>query len=144
LGYEGYAIDRADRTEANEGFESRSQTETGFPGRSCPASNRQVLEGGEVMAITTQEKRVKHIHGLAETAKQIAYEEHQRKSLDLDLVFPLPEPEVGSTVTVQMYDGRKIQGVVKAIQNTVTGQKFQIVSGDVSLKVGIEQILDAR
>ncbi len=96
------------------------------------------------MAITTQEKRVKHIHGLAETAKQIAYEEHQRKSLDLDLVFPLPEPEVGSTVTVQMYDGRKIQGVVKAIQNTVTGQKFQIVSGDVSLKVGIEQILDAR
>ncbi len=96
------------------------------------------------MAITTPEKRVKHIHGLAEAANQIAYEERQRKSLDLDLVFPLPEPEVGSTVTVQMYDGRKIQGVVKAIQSTVTGQKFQIVSGDVSVKVGIEQILDAR
>ena len=96
------------------------------------------------MAITTPEKRVKHIHGLAEAASQIAYEEHQRKSLDLDLVFPLPEPEVGSTVTVQMYDGRKIQGVVKAIHNTVTGQKFQIASGDVTVKVGIEQILDAR
>ncbi len=96
------------------------------------------------MAITTPEKRVKHIRGLAEAASQIAYEEHQRKSLDLDLVFPLPEPEVGSTVTVQMYDGRKIQGVVKAIQNTVTGQKFQIASGDVTVKVGIEQILDAR
>ena len=53
------------------------------------------------MAITTPEKRTKHIHGLAEAAKQIAYEEQQRKSLDLDLVFPLPEPEVGSTVTVR-------------------------------------------
>ena len=96
------------------------------------------------MAITTPAKRVKHLHGLAEAANQIAYEEHQRKSLNLDLVFPLPEPEVGSTVTVQRYDGRKIQGVVKAIQNTVTGQKFQIASGDVTVKVGIEQILDAR
>ena len=84
------------------------------------------------------------IHGLAEAAHQIAQEERQRKSLDLDLVFPLPEPEVGSTVTVQMYDGRKIQGVVKQIQNTTTGQKFQIVSGDVSVNVGIEQILEAR
>jgi len=96
------------------------------------------------MAITTPEKRVKHLHGLAEAARQIAYEEHQRKSLDLDLVFPLPEPEVGSAVTVQMYDGRTIQGVVKGIQNTTTGQKFQIASGDVTVKVGIDQILEAR
>jgi hypothetical protein len=50
LDYEGYAIDRPDRTEANEGAESRSQTETSFLGRSCPASNRQVFEGGEMMA----------------------------------------------------------------------------------------------
>jgi len=96
------------------------------------------------MAITTPEKRVKHIRGLAEAASQIAYEEHQRRSLDLDLVFPLPEPEVGSTVTVQMYDGRKIQGVVKGIQNTTTGKKFRVVSGDVTVKVDSEQILEAR
>jgi len=96
------------------------------------------------MAITTPEKRTKHIHGLAEAAKQIAYEEQQRKSLDLDLVFPLPEPEVGSTVTVQMYDGRKIQGVVKGIQNTTTGKKFWVVSGDITIKVDSEQILEAR
>ena len=96
------------------------------------------------MAITTPEKRAKRIHGLAEAASQIAYEEHQRKSLNLDLVFPLPEPEVGSTVTVQMYDGRKIQGVVKAIQNTTTGKKFRVVSGDVTVKVDSEQILEAR
>jgi len=96
------------------------------------------------MAITAPEDRVKHIHGLAEAASQIAYEEHQRKSLDLDLVFPLPEPEVGSTVTVQMYDGRKIQGVVKQIQNTTTGKKFRVVSGDVTVKVDSEQILEAR
>jgi len=96
------------------------------------------------MAITTPEKRVKHIRGLAEAASQIAYEEHQRRSLDLDLVFPLPEPEVGSTVTVQMYDGRKIQGVVKGIQNTTTGKKFWVVSGDITIKVDSEQILEAR
>jgi len=81
------------------------------------------------------------IHGLAEAAHQIAQEERQRKSLDLDLVFPLPEPEVGSAVTVQMYDGRKLQGVVKAIQNTNTGQKFHVVSGDITVKVEAEQIL---
>src|SRR6266404_2824925 len=47
---ERYEIDRPDRTEANEGAESRSQPGKGFPGRSCPASNHQVLEGGEMMA----------------------------------------------------------------------------------------------
>src|SRR5437667_4717085 len=83
----------------------------------------------------------KMIHGLAEAAKQIAREERQRKSLDLDLVFPLPNPEIGSTVTVQMFDGRKIQGVVKGIQSTTTGQKFQVVSGNIVVKVEAEQIL---
>jgi hypothetical protein len=81
------------------------------------------------------------IHGLAEAAKQIASEERQRQSFDLDLVFPLPNPEIGSTVTVQIYEGRKLQGVVKGIQNTTSGQKFQVVSGDITVKVEAEQIL---
>ncbi len=81
------------------------------------------------------------LHGLVEAARQIAQEERQRESLNLDLVFPLPNPEIGSTVTVQMYDGRKLQGVVKRIQNTTSGQKFLVVSGDITVKVEAEQIL---
>ena len=50
-------------------------------------------------------------------------------------------PQIGSTVTVQLFDGRKIQGVVKAVQNTVTGQKIQIASGNLTVKVGLEQIV---
>jgi hypothetical protein len=91
--------------------------------------------------LSSLEGRARHIHGLVEAASQIAYEERRRESLNLDLVFPLPEPQVGSTVTVQMYDGRKIQGVVKAIQNTTTGKKFRVVSGDITVKVEAEQIL---
>jgi len=85
--------------------------------------------------------RQQRIHRLAQAAHDILREERQRKLLNLDLVFPLREPEIGSTVTVQMYDGRKIQGVVKAIHNTTTGKKFQIVSGDITVKVETEQIL---
>ena len=96
------------------------------------------------MAITTPEKRMKHIAGFAAAAKQIQREERQRQAFDLDLVFPLPEPEVGSTVTVQLFNGRRIQGVVKGIQNTTTGKKFWVVSGDITIKVDSEQILEAR
>ncbi len=50
-------------------------------------------------------------------------------------------PKIGSTVTVQLFNGRKIQGVVKAIENTTTGQKFRVVSGDIAVKVELDQIL---
>jgi hypothetical protein len=73
--------------EANEGAESRSQTKRRFPGRGCPASNRQVLEGGEVMAVTTPEQRRKHIHGLAVAAKKIQAEERNRENENFKTVL---------------------------------------------------------
>ncbi len=85
----------------------------------------------------------KQMKALKAAAKRKQVSLGEVKSLNLDLVFPLPEPEVGSTVTVQMYDGRTIQGVVKAIQNTTTGKKFRVVSGDITIKVNSEQILEA-
>jgi hypothetical protein len=50
-------------------------------------------------------------------------------------------PKIGSIVTAQLFDGRKVQGIVKAVQDTTTGQKVQIASGDTTVKVGVEQIL---
>ena len=53
----------------------------------------------------------------------------------------LGSPTIGSTVTVQLLNGRKIQGVVKAIHNTTTGRKFQVTSGDITVRVEAKQIL---
>src|SRR5216684_6558458 len=84
------------------------------------------------------------IHGLAEAAHQIAREERQRKSLDLDLVFPLLEPKVGDTAVVKMYDGKTIEGRVAQVSDTISGKKVRVVSGALVVTVDIEQILDIR
>jgi hypothetical protein len=49
--------------------------------------------------------------------------------------------KVGSTVTVQLDSGRKIQGVVKAVYDSVSGRKFQVSSGSISVKVEEGQII---
>jgi hypothetical protein len=60
-----------------------------------------------------------------------AFRRHQMRSMI----------KVGSTVTVQLHSGRKIQGVVKAVYDSVSGRKFQVSSGDITIKVEEGQII---
>ena len=50
-------------------------------------------------------------------------------------------PKIGDTVMVELFSGHKIQGVVKAIYDSVSGKKFQVSSGDISVKVEEGQIV---
>jgi hypothetical protein len=50
-------------------------------------------------------------------------------------------PKIGSTVVVQLFDGRKVQAVVKAMQESVAGKTIQIAFGSCTAKIGVEQIL---
>lgn len=49
--------------------------------------------------------------------------------------------KVGDTVTVELFKGGKIRGVVKAVYDTVSGKKFQVMSGDITVKVEEGQIV---
>jgi len=50
-------------------------------------------------------------------------------------------PKTGDTVMVELFSGHKIQGVVKAVYDSVSGKKFQVCSGDISVKVEEGQII---
>ncbi len=50
-------------------------------------------------------------------------------------------PKTGDTVLVELFSGHKIQGVVKAVYDSVSGKKFQVCSGDISVKVDQGQII---
>ena len=50
-------------------------------------------------------------------------------------------PKIGDTVLVELFTGHKIQGVVKAVYDSVSGKKFQISSGDITVKVEEGQII---
>ena len=50
-------------------------------------------------------------------------------------------PKIGDTVIVELFTGHKIQGVVKAVYDSVSGKKFQVCSGDITVKVEEGQII---
>jgi len=50
-------------------------------------------------------------------------------------------PKIGDTVTVELFSGHTIRGVVKAIYDSVSGKKFQVSSGDISVMVEEGQIV---
>jgi hypothetical protein len=50
-------------------------------------------------------------------------------------------PKIGDTVLVELFNGHKIQGVVKAVYDSVSGKKFQVSSGDITVKVEEGQII---
>ncbi len=50
-------------------------------------------------------------------------------------------PKTGDTVTVELFSGHIIRGVVKAVYDSVSGKKFQVCSGDISVKVDQGQII---
>jgi hypothetical protein len=55
--------------------------------------------------------------------------------------FKITTPKIGDAVTVELLNGRKIRGVVKAVYDSVSGKKFQISSGEITVKVEEGQIL---
>ena len=55
--------------------------------------------------------------------------------------FKITTPKIGDTVTVELLSGRKIRGVVKAIYDSVSGKKFQVASGSITVKVEEGQIV---
>ena len=50
-------------------------------------------------------------------------------------------PKTGDTVSVELFSGHKIQGVVKAVYDSVSGKKFQVCSGDITVKIDQGQII---
>jgi len=50
-------------------------------------------------------------------------------------------PKTGDTVTVELFSGHIIRGVVKAVYDSVSGKKFQVSSGDITVKVEEGQII---
>lgn len=52
-----------------------------------------------------------------------------------------PAPKIGDTVTVELFTGHQIRGVVKAVHDSVSGKKFQVSSGDITVKVEEGQIV---
>jgi len=50
-------------------------------------------------------------------------------------------PKTGDTVTVELFSGHKIQGVVKAVYDSVSGKKFHVSSGDFTVRVEEGQII---
>lgn len=46
----------------------------------------------------------------------------------------------GDKVTVTLFNGRVLQGVIKRIEETVAGRKIVVSSGDLVLKVNPEQV----
>jgi hypothetical protein len=50
-------------------------------------------------------------------------------------------PKIGDTVLVELFNGHKILGVVKAVYDSVSGKKFQVCSGDITVKVEEGQII---
>jgi len=55
--------------------------------------------------------------------------------------FKMKTPKIGDTVIVELFTGHKIQGVVKAVYDSVSGKKFQVSSGDITVKVEEGQII---
>lgn len=55
--------------------------------------------------------------------------------------FKMATSKAGDTVTVELFPGHKIRGVVKAVYDSVAGKRFRVVSGDLILNVGVEQIV---
>jgi hypothetical protein len=53
----------------------------------------------------------------------------------------MPTPKIGDTVLVELFSGHKIRGVVKAVYDSVLGKKFQVCSGDITVKVKEGQII---
>ena len=50
-------------------------------------------------------------------------------------------PKTGDTVTVELFSGHIIRGVVKAVYDSVSGKKFQVCSGDITVKIDQGQII---
>lgn len=53
----------------------------------------------------------------------------------------IPALKIGDTVTVELFTGHQIRGVVKAVYDSVSGKKFQVSSGDITVKVEEGQIV---
>jgi hypothetical protein len=50
---------------------------------------------------------------------------------------------VGRTVFVTLFNGRRVEGRVTAMLNTVAGVKYRVISGDLLFQVSRDQIIDA-
>jgi hypothetical protein len=48
---------------------------------------------------------------------------------------------VGKTVFVTLFNGRRVEGRVTAMLNTVAGVKYRVVSGDLLFQVSREQLV---
>jgi hypothetical protein len=55
--------------------------------------------------------------------------------------FKMATPKIGNTVTVELFTGHEIRGVVKAAYDSVSGKKVQVSSGDITVKVEEGQII---
>jgi hypothetical protein len=53
----------------------------------------------------------------------------------------IPAPKIGDTVTAELFNGHTIRGVVKAVYDSVSGKKFQVSSGSITVKVEEGQII---
>ena len=51
---------------------------------------------------------------------------------------------LGSTVRVQLFDGRIIIGTVLAVLDTVAGHKVRIKSGESVMTVDAEQVIESK
>jgi hypothetical protein len=55
--------------------------------------------------------------------------------------MPTKNYQVGSTVLVRLYDGRKLRGEIRDIVETVTGRKICVEIAHMALKLDAAQIL---
>jgi len=51
---------------------------------------------------------------------------------------------LGSTVRVQLFDGRIVIGTVLAVVDTVAGRKVRIKSGESVMTVDAEQVIESK
>jgi len=51
---------------------------------------------------------------------------------------------LGSTVRVQLFDGRIVIGTVLAVVDTVAGRKVRVKSGDRIVTVDAEQVIESK
>src|SRR5437899_2268497 len=92
---------------------------------------------GQVIATFTAHVRTMSEREKAELRVQMRKQFRQPTQPEPLLEWPI----IGSTVIARLHDGRKVQAVVKAIYDTVSGKKFQIAFDNITMKVGAEQIL---
>ena len=63
----------------------------------------------------------------------------------VQILLPIPARSqglVGKTVFVTLFNGRRVEGRVTAMLNTVAGIKYRVVSGDLLFQVSRKKIVD--